>query len=868
MSLLSTEALLQHYHSNHSYDESLEKGGILRPLWKTFFQSFSAFGQEEVQSRHNDILRLLKENGVTYNIYGDPAGINRPWKLDMIPLLISKEEWTAIESGLIQRATLMDMILKDIYGQRRLIRQGLLPMELIYHHAGFLRQCTGIRLPGKHHLVLYAADIARGADGKIWVVNDRTQAPSGAGYALENRMAMARILPELFNGLKVRRTSAWFDRLRLALQEMAPGQKQNARIVILTPGPGNETYFEHSYLSSFLGYTLVQGNDLIVKDNYVWLKTMNGLEKVDVILRRVDDVYCDPLELKEDSQLGVPGLLNAVRNGNVSIANPLGSSILENPGIMPFLQGIARYFLGSDLLLPAIASWWCGQPKEMTYVMDHIRSLVIKRIYRYSTGSSSIDAASLSEKQLQELKQQIKAHPHLYVGQEKVNFSSTPSLVNGKLEPRNVLFRSFLVSNNDTYVAMTGGLTRTSTEAGNFLISNQSGGISKDTWIISPEPERTHSPAREEGAPSAVPSVIVSQSQSMSSSPPPSSGGALPSHTAENLFWVGRYTERVLGNARFQRTIIQWVTEGNRLIADNDIRSGIYLLQALTHYTFTYPGFAGLDEKDDRFLNSWKELKDTLFDGKRTGSLSYNLTLFNQAVYAVREHWSTDTWRVLRGIEEQWAAAAQIPNPGHLRMLGVLDNLITSMVAFIGLNRESISREQGWIMLDAGRKIEQSLSLVNMLRVTLTRRHDEQVSYDLQESVLVSNESLVNYRYKYRAPLQLPLVLELMLLDPNNPRSLIYQLERLKTYLAGLPRITAGNALSEHERLIWEAYTLLKLSDKDQLSRSDSNGDTYPHLEELLSKIQALLSAIPGIISKTYFKHAQPQTPLFAADNQ
>ena len=866
MSLTSTEALLQHYHSNHSYDESLEKGGILRPLWKTFFQSFSEFGQEEVQSRHNDILRLLKENGVTYNIYGDPAGMNRPWKLDMIPLLISKEEWLAIEAGLIQRATLMDMILKDIYGQRRLIRNGLLPMELVYHHAGFLRQCAGIRLPGKHHLVLYAADIARGADGKIWVVNDRTQAPSGAGYALENRMAMARILPELFNGLKVRRTSAWFETLRHALQEMAPGQKQNPRIVILTPGPGNETYFEHSYLSSFLGYTLVQGNDLIVKDNYVWLKTMNGLEKVDVILRRVDDVYCDPLELKEDSQLGVPGLLNAVRHGHVSIANPLGSSILENPGIMPFLQGIARYFLGRDLLLPAIASWWCGQPKEMAYVMDHIRSLVIKRIYRYSTGSSSIDAASLSERQLQELKEQIKAHPHLYVGQEKVNFSSTPSLVNGKLEPRNVLFRSFLVSNNDTYAAMTGGLTRTSTEAGNFLISNQSGGISKDTWIISPEPERPSS-VREDGSAGAPLSVAISQAQSLSSSTLSSSGGSLPSHTAENLFWVGRYTERVLGNARFQRTIMQWVTEGNRLIADNDIRSGVCLLQALTHYTFTYPGFAGMDETDDRFLHSWKELKDTLFDEKRAGSLSYNLTLFNQAVYAVREHWSTDTWRVLRGIEEQWTAAAQIPNPGHLRMLGVLDTLITSMVAFIGLNRESISREQGWIMLDAGRKIEQSLSLVNMLRITLTYRHDEQVAYDLQESVLVSNESLVNYRYKYRAPIQLPLVLDLMLLDPNNPRSLIYQLERLKTYLAGLPRIQAGNALSEHERLIWEAYTLLKLSDKDQLSLPDSSDAVYPHLEGLLSKIHALLSAIPDIISKTYFKHAQTQTQLFATDN-
>src|SRR5882724_3144803 len=428
------EALFRHYFSSdYSYDELLEKDGHLRPHWETFFQSFSELGQEDVQNRHAELLRLLKENGVTYNIYGDPAGTHRPWLLDPIPLLISREEWHTIESGLIQRATLLDLILKDIYGQRKLIRNGLLPMELVYHHAGFLRQCAGIQLPGKHNLVLYSADIARGADGKIWVVNDRTQAPSGSGYALENRMAMARILPELCGGLKVRHTSDWFDSLRQALNEMAPGQKQNPRIVILTPGPGNETYFEHSYLSSFLGFTLVQGNDLIVKDNYVWLKTLSGLEKVDVILRRVDDVWCDPLELKEDSQLGVPGLLNAVRKGHVSIANPLGCGILENPGMMPFLQNIARYFLGHDLLLPAIASWWCGQPKEMNYVFDHIRSLVIKRIYKSSSGSTSIDASSLTEKKLEELKQQIKAHPHLYVGQEKVGFSSVPSLVGGMI---------------------------------------------------------------------------------------------------------------------------------------------------------------------------------------------------------------------------------------------------------------------------------------------------------------------------------------------------------------------------------------------------------------------------------------------------
>ena len=371
-------------------------------------------------NRNNDTQRLLKENGVTYNIYGDPNGLNRPWKLDNIPFLINQKEWISIESGLTQRAQLLNLILEDIYSERNLIKQGILPMELIYNHAGFLRPCSGIKQPGKHKLILYSADIAKSTEGKIWVVNDRTQAPSGSGYALENRTTMTRVIPELFEGLKVRHLSPYFNALRNGLNEMAPHGNLNPRIVILTPGSKNETYFEHSYLSSYLGFTLVQGNDLIVKDNFVWLKTMGGLERVDVILRRVDDIYCDPLELKADSQLGIPGLLQCVRNGNVSMANPLGSSILENPGLMPFLQQIARYFLSEDLILPTIATWWCGQAKELQYVLDNIQSLVIKKIQRNPTGSSSIDGASLTASQLEECKQQIKANPALYVGQEKV----------------------------------------------------------------------------------------------------------------------------------------------------------------------------------------------------------------------------------------------------------------------------------------------------------------------------------------------------------------------------------------------------------------------------------------------------------------
>jgi uncharacterized circularly permuted ATP-grasp superfamily protein/uncharacterized alpha-E superfamily protein len=818
-------------------DELLGEDGQLRPHWETFFQSYNQLGAEEISGRNEDMMRLLRENGVTYNIYGDPSGLNRPWKLDIIPFLISKHEWPGIESGLLQRAELLNLVLEDIYGERKLIRNGILPVELVYNHAGFLRQCAGIRQPGKHQLIMYSADLARSKDGRIWVVNDRTQAPSGSGYALENRTAMTRVIPELFNGLKVRHLSPYFNALRNGLNEIAPHQRLNPRVVILTPGSSNETYFEHSYLSSYLGFTLVQGNDLIVKDNHVWLKTMGGLERVDVILRRVDDIYCDPLELKEDSQLGVPGLLQAVRSGHVSIANPIGSSVLENPGLMPFLQPIARYFLSQDLIIPTIASWWCGQPKELDYVLAHLPTLVIKKIFRNPTGSSSVDGSSLSARELSEWKQRIRANPSLYVGQEKVDISSTPSLIDGKIESRNVLFRSFLVSNKEGYVAMTGGLCRTASGAGNFIISNQSGGISKDAWILSPEPSR-----------------IVSVLKETAERPGAGYNDMLPSHAAENLFWVGRYTERVLGNARLLRTVMQFMAEGNKQISDANSQTERNLLVALTKYSYTYPGFAG-EGSEEKLANPWEELRDILLNEKRAGSLKFNFMQFNRSIHEVREHWSTDTWRVLRVMEEEFRQDISLSHQGHIRMLHTLDNVITFIVAFIGLNRESISREQGWILLDLGRKIEQSLLLINMLRVTLVGRHPDQVEYNLQQSVLMSHESLVNYRYKYRRPITNGLVLDLMLFDPNNPRSLTYQMDRLKAYLKNLPKGLDGHRLPEYERLILEADTLLKLADKEELVSADGDWSEYQRLDEFLSKMYLLLSAIPDVISKTYFKH-------------
>ncbi len=849
------KSLLQTYLPGiHSFDEIVTAAGNIAPGWQTFLSSMLHVGTEELTRRSKDMLRLLKENGVAYNIYNDPSGQSRPWELDPIPKIIDAKEWEFINSGLVQRATLFDLILKDVYGEQTLIKEGVIPQELIYMHPGFLRCCVNVKLPGMHNLILYAADVARGSDGRMWIISDRTQAPSGAGYALENRHAMQSVLPELFNNLQVKKLSPYFDALQNALTAIAPHRSDNPRVVILTPGPENETYFEHSYLAAYLGLTLVQGNDLIVKDNYVWLKTIEGLEKIDVILRRLDDNYCDPLELKSNSLLGVAGLMQVVRKGNVSIANPLGSSIVENAGLVPFLPAIARHFFGNDLIMPSIATWWCGQPKELQYVTDNLQHLVIRRIFRNEAGTrSAVDGASLSKKDAAALIERIHARPELYTGQEKVAFSASPAWINQSVKPCHSLFRSFLVSNDNSYMVMPGGLTRTGGSGDNFVISNQLGGNSKDTWVLSADD-------KEEPLTLQLKTAGLHNAQYKR---------ALPSNTAENLFWAGRYTERVIYNARMQRTIMQHMLQRHNQLSTYSANSEKLLLQMVTECTYTYPGFTEENETEaleHLFAHPWEELTDVLFNDQRAGSLSSNIISLKHAVYSVRNFWSTDTWRVLLKMEEEWNRAKHTPKHSHLQMIATIDELSTSMFAFLGMNRESVRREQGWNILDLGRKIEQALYIITAIKSTFKKQQDEQTEYELLDALMVGTQSLITYRYTYRDHLQVPLVLDLLMFDTNYPKSLAYLIKKIKRYVNGLPKGSRDTALNEEERMILEADTILKLNSGSELSKYDPVTKEYLVLEEFLDKLYFLISSTSTLVSKTYFTHSLLQKQLFTAN--
>ncbi|MGC2638946.1 MAG: circularly permuted type 2 ATP-grasp protein, partial [Acidobacteriaceae bacterium] len=507
-----------------------------RPHWAHLMESLRSIGPEELGRRWARAERRIRENGITYNIYSDPLGANRPWQIDLIPLLIPESEWRFIEAGVIQRARLLSLLLEDLYGPQELLTKGRFPAALLYANPAFLRPLVGVRVPAHSYLHMLAIDLARSPDGRWWVLADRTQAPSGSGYALENRLIVADLLPELFRTSNVSRLAPFFRAQRDALASLAGCE--DPRIVLLTPGPHNETYFEHSFLAKYLGFTLVEGADLTVRDRCVYLKTIAGLEQVDVILRRVDDDFCDPLELRGDSLLGVSGLVDAVVAGNVKVANALGSGLIESAAIMPFLPGLARHLLGEALKLPSVATWWCGQPDALDWVLRNLDAVVLKPAFP-KLGMEPVFGSELSRTERERFLERLRAQPHEYVAQEQVALSTAPVWENAFLHSRSVVLRTYVLHTGSDWVVIPGGLVRVA-EASGSVVSMQRGGHSKDAWILCDSPVDTFSLLRPRDEPlelRRIPRVV-------------------PSRVADNTFWLGRYVERAENMARILRSML------------------------------------------------------------------------------------------------------------------------------------------------------------------------------------------------------------------------------------------------------------------------------------------------------------------------
>ncbi|WDF80854.1 circularly permuted type 2 ATP-grasp protein [Mucilaginibacter sp. KACC 22773] len=829
------------------FDELAAPEGVVREHWKKLAHAYDELGLEKMEQRSREISQELRDNGVTYNVYSDPDGINRPWKLDPVPMVFSQQEWENIEKGLIQRAELLNLIISDIYGERRLIKEGFIPFDLVFTHKGFLRQADKIKIPGKFQLIQYSADLVRGPLGKMWVLHDRADAPSGAGYTLENRAAMTRVFPDLIRENQVRKISSYYQTLKNTLTRLALQNKENPRVVLLSPGTANETYFEHAYLASSLGFTLVFGQDLTVSDGYVWLKTLKGLEKVDVIVRRVDDIFCDPLEFLGDSHLGVVGLMEAVRQKKVTIINPLGGRILENPGLMAFLPRLCKHLLNEELILPSVATWWCGHEKEKKYVLDNLPFLIIRSIYRSNENRPYI-GSELSKKQIEDLRTEINTRPYLYVAQEVVSFSTTPSLIGNNLEACNAVFRSYIVADMDkeVYHVMPGGLSRSFPTKGEFIISNQSGGISKDTWVLGPSPQSQAKPA--------VNQPVLRQVKNI-----------LPSRTGESLFWLGRYLDRAVTNVRLMRIVLKIYNERDDEIHPETNQTLVILLKTLSAVTGTLPGFASVDQA--KLRQPEKELLSLAVETSRAGTLAQSLQSFLTNGYAVRDRLSLDTWRILDSISEEFELMKE--NGNDLRKIyHNLDQFIIKLMAFIGLNNDNMTRASSWRLLNIGRFLESSLNTCIILQAALANNVTPEVEKQLMELVLMCNESLVTYRYLYRSTLQLPGVLNLLLVNEDNPKSVAFLIAKIDEHLAHLPDNHKEGGLSPAHKKLLEALTMIRLCDVNKMVPSaNANGFGKKELNGFLHHLITLLSQASTIIFESYFSPTQSQYSFVKNNN-
>lgn len=818
--------LLADYPRPHAaYHELLDAQGQVRPHWRRLLDQLQRSTPAQLQQRQATLARQIQENGVTYNVYADPEGADRPWELDLLPNLIPADEWQQIAAGVAQRAGLLNSVLADLYGPQQLLAEGLLPSELVFGHDNFLWPCQGVQPPGGTFLHLYAVDLARAPDGRWWVTADRTQAPSGAGYALENRQILSRAFPELYRDLRVQYLAGFFRTLQDSLARQAPVDGgETPLVVLLTPGRFNESYFEHLYLARQLGYPLVEGSDLTVRDARLYLKTLAGLRRVHAVLRRLDDDYCDPLELRTDFALGVPGLLEAVRQGNVLVANALGSGVLESPGLPGFLPAIAEKLLGEELLLPSIASWWCGEAPVLGEALDKLDELLVRPSFP-SQSFAPVFARDLDEAQRSALAERIRSRPYAYVAQARAQLSQAPVWLaeEGGLASRAIGMRVFAVASAEGYRVLPGGLTRVAADADAEVVSMQRGGASKDTWVLG---ERH--PGGEPWQwlrPLGLADLVRSDPY-------------LPSRVVENLFWFGRYGERCEDSARLLRILLQ------RYVDDDDDPQALQAALALAE------GLGLLPDAASGSLQT--RLQQALFGADWPTSLRANLQRLQWAAGSVRGKLSQANWQAL--VELQREAQALEGQPADFgELLDFLDRLLMSLAALSGFALDDMTRDDGWRFLMLGRCIERLQFLCESV-AGLLRSHAVQDQSAL-EWLLELGNSIITYRTRYLAAPQLIPVLDLLLLDEQNPHAVLFQLRQLLRSLERLEEgfdFRAGPALGELASKL-AAFRLGSL--ESPLFGSSGQRAVLGGLADLLLQIAEVSGRVSDQLALRFFVH-------------
>lgn len=829
----STSPLQGYTPIEGSYDELLDAKGFPREKYRFILNSYEEIGETEMALRRKELTRLLRENGVTYNVYGNAEETERLWSLDLMPFLMESSEFSSLERGLLQRGELLNALFKDLYGPRRLLFDRIVPPEVVYAAQGFLRQCHNLYQTRDRELQFFSSDLARRADGTFVVIGDRAQAPSGTGYSLENRIVLSRVFPSLYRDSEVHRVAIFFRSLRKTLTTLVRNSpNQEPVVVLLTPGPENETYFEHVYLAGYLGYTLAQATDLTVRNNRVFIKTVEGHQQVDVIFRRTDDLFLDPLELKGDSLLGVPGLIEAVRSGNVSVVNPLGAAVLENRSLMAYFPALCKFYFGEELLLPNTETYYLGDQQHRAEVLRDLNRFVVKPNAR--TGNTRhIYPARLDRAGLEDLQKRIAAQGENYIAQEIVPGSSIPVLdANNRMVAGKCVIRTFQVATESGYQVMPGGLARVSTRTDELVVTNQSGAGSKDIWILASEPQKDVSLLRQN-----VAETRISRKSS----------GGVPSRIADNIFWMARYAERAENLSRLLKNVIARITQIEDSAGTDDIAK---LLKMVTHVTAEYPGFLG-DDAADLLRKPEQELNRLIYDSSAQGSVRYNILALIRASRNLRESLSDDMRRVISQLESP-PYASMVLSVQHAHLFDV----VIYLSSISGLSQENMSREVGWHFLELGRRIERANFSLRILKAYLALGN----LYDkfMVENLLNINDIRITYTRRYRHRIETDSVLDILLYDETNPRSLGYQLARIRDAVPMLPAHNEG-ARPATEKAALKLYTAYRVTDIREIFSTESASEKLsPWLDTLSSGLDELHLSI----TDTYFTYVEEQVRI------
>ena len=840
------DALLQLAQSapEGHYDAFRNAEGM-RPKWRTFFENavkmLPVGGRtpqalvSELAELQKTLARKIENNGITYNLYSDAVSQPRPWSLDLLPMIIDAPQWQQIERGVAQRAELLNRILADIYGPQDLVKNGMLPTALIHGHPAYLRPVHGAMPRGRVFLHIAAFDLARGPDGNWWVMSQRTQAPSGLGYALENRMIVSRLFPDAFRALKVDKLADSYKTLIASLVAHSPAGS-DARVVLLTPGPYNETYFEHVYLARYLGIALVEGGDLVVRDERVWLKTLKGLEPVDVIVRRLDDDFLDPLELKADSALGVPGLMQAYRAGNVVLANAPGTGFLESAAILGFLPKICKALLGAPLAIPSIASWWCGERSALRTLIPQLSEYVLKPTFN-DRGRRFVPAIgkALSAREREQWTGRIALRPEDFSAQAFLPLSHTPSW-QGLTEASPTqpiassaeMIRVFALSNGPgQWHVMPGGLARIA-PAGKDVVSMYRGGSSADLWVITGR-------ATEDATPlSATLTPIATHRATL----------GIASRAAENLFWFGRYTERLENTTRLARVTLEALSSIDeespetlewlhRLALTNGLINKAVPTPKQSAHVFERALIASLADKEAK-LGAY--------------SVAATLSSLGYSAFAVRERLALEQWSLVAASAAEFDTMMAGETRTTQQALRALERLSTNVMAMTGAQTDRMTRDDGWRLLSIGRHIERLSTLAAALAEAFdTGTLDSDIGFSL---VLGLFDSTITYRSRYLQQRDPQALIELLALDPDNPRSLAWIAQSLASRIAKLADTAKGTVPP-----ILVPFVLPHQWNTAHVTKLASLPDIEP-MVDLLRKVNVEGTAISDALSQRYFSHA------------